>query len=587
MNTLSLLTRRTFVHHSSTLALAGTIGHRVDSFRTSGSTEATRGTRGTRGTHVDAHVSAHAALADPSLIRSLSMRAIDAANAAGAAYADVRVTRTVRQRYDVQITSETKHAQSPYSCVDTESLWIGVRALVNGYWGFAASPYWVSDEAVRLARAAVAQAAENAKGPARPVDFGRYPSVTGSWTTPIAIDPFQISVEEKMDWMMATHMTIKQVLPVTSSVTHGVVFPALYASFMSAEFVRQEHALATTEGSYVTQTFFRTKGDAGVSLEMHPHRGDIVNAHAGGLAETGRGWELFPEAKLVEQAPGLLKQLEASVSMPRKPVEVGRFDVVCDAVTIANLVDATFGRAAEIDRALGYEANASGTSYLGPDPLTMLGTAVANDLVTVTADRSLPTGLATVKWDAEGVVPDDFPVVHAGTLVDYQTTREQAAWLAPWYQHQGKPIQSHGCANAVDASSTTLQMTPNLRLQPAASTADLESLVAGITDGIVMEKCNVQTDFQCRNGSVKVTDDLGRVYQVKQGKRVAVLADAGLLFNTTELWKNVIALGGAGSVEHVPGYETKGEPAQETVHTVRAGPAVFKNMAIFNVKKKA
>jgi TldD protein len=308
--------------------------------------------------------------------------------------------------------------------------------------------------------------------------------------------------------------------------------------------------------------------------------------YAKGLVHAGKGWEMLADAKLLEQLPGMLDELEAKRPLPFRPVEVGRMTIVCDAATTAGLLDVTLGRATEVDRALGYEANASGTSYLGPDPLTMLGTAVANPMITVTANRSLPGGLATVKWDAEGVTPDDFPLVRDGTLVDYQTTREQAAWLAPWYQKAGTPAKSHGCANAGDASYLTMQMTPNLALAPAsaASTqAGYEELLAGITNGIALEGSTTTTDFQCRTGKISG----GAIYQIRQGKRVAQLVNAGVLFDTAGLWKNVAAIGGPASVLHVPLRQTKGEPSQSTMHTVSSVPMVVNEMGVFDVMRKA
>jgi TldD protein len=290
----------------------------------------------------------------------------------------------------------------------------------------------------------------------------------------------------------------------------------------------------------------------------------------------------------------MLDELEAKRQLPYRPVEVGRTAIVCDAATTATVLDATLGRATEVDRAVGYEANATGTSYLGPDPLTVLGTAVANPMITVTANRSLPGGLATVQWDAEGVMPDDFALVREGTLVDYQTTREQAPWLAPWYQKAGISVKSHGCATAGDASVPMLQLTPNLALTPAATAKSYEDLVAGITNGLALEGCTATTDFQCRTGKISG----GTIYQIRNGKRVAQIGNAGVLFETSGFWKNVTALGGAASVVQTPQHEVKGEqmlqvkvdlsqPSQSAMHTVSGVPTVVDNLAIIDLTRKA
>ena len=68
---------------------------------------------------------------DP-LALELAKEALDAAGSAGASYADVRVGRYRRQ------TIATRERQV-IGVNDSESYGIGVRTLVNGCWGFAAT----------------------------------------------------------------------------------------------------------------------------------------------------------------------------------------------------------------------------------------------------------------------------------------------------------------------------------------------------------------------------------------------------------------------------------------------------------------
>jgi TldD protein len=501
------------------------------------------------------------------------MKALDAAKSAGATYVDVRLTRTMLEEIVIPNVAGLRGTPSTDEINQYHAL--GVRALVNGYWGFAATPYWTVDEAVRVAGAAVAQAKVNAQGPARSVEWSRIPVVTGSWCTPIQLDPFRLSVEEKRDLLWSRLMTARRLIPQFTQNGEGLLIAG-----GDAALTRQEVALATSEGSYVTQTFYRSRGtySLGALGPLGTRR-----ASATGLDEAGEGWEMFAEDRIFEQIPGLLAYLDKP-SVPKKAVEIGRKPIVCDANTMAQLLNATLGRATEVDRALGYEANASGTSYLGPDPLTFLGTPVANELVTITANRSLPTGLATVQWDADSVRPENFTLVKAGTLVDYQTTREQAQWLAPWYSKVGMPVRSHGCAGAENALSFPMQRTPNLALEPAATGGSFEELVAGLDDGIVVEGGMVQTDYQSKNGLIATGS---HIYQVKNGKRIADLQNAGILFNAMELWKSVTALGGTASVQHWACNEVKGEPQQETKHTVSAPPGAFKELPIIDIVRKA
>jgi TldD protein len=559
------LTRRHFIQHGSTVLLAGMVGGRIQYRRIAPA-------------HLpDSVRDAEKGTLDPALVHSLAMQSLDAARAAGATYADVRLTRTIQEDLGASWATEA------WQMTDREELALGVRAFVQGYWGFASTPYWTAEEAVRVGTMAAAQAAINAKGPAQSVVLGHIPVVTGNWQTPITIDPFRLSMEEKLDYLRATIVAARQMLPQT--VRSGEPLQLGVVNSFDASFYRQECALATSEGSYLTQTLYQAKGALPISYRKNTSRefsNDFI-VHAQGLTQAGKGWELLTEAKVLDQLPGMLDALEAQPSLPWRPVEVGRMTIICDAATTAGVLDATLGRATEVDRALGYEANATGTSYLGPDPLATLGTAVASPLVTVTANRSLPGGLATVKWDAEGCTPDDFSLVHAGILVDYQTTREQAAWLAPWYHKNGTPVHSHGCANASDASYVTMQMAPNLALVPASGGVGFEEMVAGVTNGIALEGCTTVTDVQCRSGTISE----GAIYHVRQGKRVARLVNTGVLFDTPGLWKNVTALGGTANVAHLPLSEAKGEPSQSTMHTVSSVPIEIKEMALVDLTRKA
>ncbi len=118
-------------------------------------------------------------------VKRLTEASLSSAREAGASYADARLTHTY----------ERSSSGPP---AEEESMTFGVRVLVNGYWGFAASPVWSQDEAVRLGRAAVRQARANALGPVREVTLAPIESQHASdgrnhWTMPIKDDPFEMS----------------------------------------------------------------------------------------------------------------------------------------------------------------------------------------------------------------------------------------------------------------------------------------------------------------------------------------------------------------------------------------------------------
>jgi TldD protein len=501
-----------------------------------------------------------AVIIDGTDVRNLTRRALDAATAAGADYADIRLTRQLTQGF---------LGNSGFTGED-EQIGVGIRAFVKGYVGFAASPYWDPNEVVLLAREAVRQATANAQGCTPRPAWAPAPAVSGAWVTPIKTDPFLLSIEEKEDFLNG--------LCLSRSFRGASV---LY----EARFVREERALATTTGSYTTQTFYTSNGSVRMMLDNLLREQNFGYADARGLTTTALGWELFAEANIPEQLPRLYEEALADLrgGLPVKAGNVGRYDVVMDASTMANLVSSTIGAATHLDRAVGEEANANGTSYLGPDPLALLGTyQAASPLVTITANRSMDRGLGTVKWDDEGVPPDDFPLVQHGVLVDYQTTRAQATWLAPYYTKQHQPIQSHGCAASESALTITAQHTPNLVLAPGRDDIQFGDLVADTKRGLAVIGGSVQTDFQVRTGV-----GIGEVREISGGKLGPRVGDLGFLFETTELWKSVVGLGGANSVVQLPSADHVGEPSQQTSHSVRSVPAKMTNVPFIDLRRKA
>lgn len=496
--------------------------------------------------------------ADPELMEKLVLTAIDAARSAGAEYAEARVNRTVEQWLSKDFNS------------DTERLTIGVRALVNGAWGFASSTYWEVDEPGALAKDAVAQAKINAAVFPREIELGVYPVARGSWVTPIRIDPFKIPIEEKLDFFRSLE----------GGLPRYIAMRKYEAQLYPARFARQERMTATSEGALFSQTLYESGGAIFmVATADEPQRGvSDVKLSVRDISTAGAGWELFLDAKIRDQFPMLADEAEELLYLPVKPVDVGRYETVMTAGAVSGLLATTLGNATQLDRAVGMEANAGGTSYLGPDPEEHLGTALGSSLLTVMGNRSLPRGLATVKWDEEGVEPDTFPIIQNGTFVDYQTTREQAPWLASWYQSRQQPVRSHGCAVTPEALNFPTQHTPNLQMMASSGTTTFEDMIANTKKGVAFVGGRVLTDFQSRTGG----SNRAFMREITDGKLGAILQGADILFTSSELWKSLVEVGGTSSVEVASSRSEKGQPSQTSSYSIEAVPARFKEITVID-----
>src|SRR5215211_1483551 len=172
-------------------------------------------------------------------IKELLMEALTAAKGAGASWSDARIGR---YRQNFVGTREKQIVQVG----DTDSIGIGVRALVNGAWGFAASRTLTREGVAMAAKEAAAIAKANRIPGAAPVVLApteAYPNAT--WKSAYKIDPFTIPIEQKAQLLIDANTEAMKISDVK-----------FVNSFLF--FIREDRNYANTDGSVITQTVIRS-----------------------------------------------------------------------------------------------------------------------------------------------------------------------------------------------------------------------------------------------------------------------------------------------------------------------------------------
>src|SRR5215475_12338038 len=100
--------------------------------------------------------------------------AIREAKKLGASYADIRINR---YRLESIFTRE----QRVQNVSRTQDFGFGVRVLLKGAWGFAASPVVTPDSVRRITEMAVQIASANARYQRKPIKLVPTPAVTATW----------------------------------------------------------------------------------------------------------------------------------------------------------------------------------------------------------------------------------------------------------------------------------------------------------------------------------------------------------------------------------------------------------------------
>ena len=471
------------------------------------------------------------------------MRALDAARAAGASYADVRISRNRNQA----IVTRERRVQA---LVDNETFGFGVRVLVGGAWGFAASRELTRDEVARVARQAADQARANRAALVRPVVLAPAAPATGTWRGPwVKTDPFDVAIEDKVALLLqANEAALKVVDP--NDRRQGFVNSSMF-------FLREEKTLATTDDTFVVQTIFRALPSMTVTA-VKPDFSDFQSRESTDVQPMGRGYEHVVEANLVENAARWAD--EARQKLGAKPVEAGKYDLVLHPTHLWLTIHESIAHPTELDRAMGYEANYAGTSFVAPPERVLGKLRYGPAFLNVRGDRSQPGSLAACGWDDEGVVPDDFPIIRNGVVVDYQTTREQAPWLEWWYRQQGREVRSHGCSYAQSWADVQFQRMPNVSVLPGERDFDWDDLIAATDRGIaIVGEGSFSIDQQRYNAQFG-----GQLfYEIRGGKITGMLKDVAYQIRTPEFWSALDVLGGRRSYLLGGAFnDGKGQPSQ-------------------------
>jgi TldD protein len=484
--------------------------------------------------------------ADDALRAEIADTALARAKALGAAYADIRVNRHRRE----SIATRERQVQNVSR---STSRGFGLRVLVNGAWGFAASNRLEPAAARAVADDAVAIARANAALASRKVVLAHVDTAVTTWTSAFTRDPFEVPLDAKIAFLMKLNEAALAV-PGVSFVNSQVLFVDEQKYFASSEGSRITQRLVRTYPQFTTTAADRASGDFQTRVVVD--RAQLVGY------EYVENHPWFADAE--KAGHEVVEKLKA------KPVSAGKYDLVVDPSQLFLAIHESVGHSTELDRSLGWEANMAGTSFLKPADAGKLRFGAS--IVNLVGDRTQPGGLATTGFDDEGVKSGRWHIVRDGIFVDWQTTRE----LAPLVGQN----RSHGCLHADNWSSVPFPRMPNVSLQPAATEVTLDDLFSGIKRGLFIEgRGSSSIDQQRYNfqfgGAV--------IREIINGKLGAMVRDAAYQSRTPDFWSSCDGIGGPATYKlWGTSADGKGEPGQTNAVSHGCPPARFRQVTVLN-----
>ncbi|MEB3020788.1 TldD/PmbA family protein [[Mycobacterium] crassicus] len=482
----------------------------------------------------------------------LADAALSAARAAGADHADLRIHRIATE------VIRLRDGELETAVVNRE-LGLAVRVIVDGTWGFASHAELSPGVAAETARRAVQVAKTLAALNGERVELAAEPVYRDvSWVSDYRIDPFDVPTADKIDVLedySGRLLAADGVHHVTASLTA----------------VKEQTFYADTFGSSITQQRVRLMPVC-----------DAVTVGADGFDSmrtlappTARGWEavigddVWNWTEELAQLPALLAE---KIKAPS--VTAGPTDLVIDPTNLWLTIHESIGHATEYDRAIGYEAAYAGTSFATPDKLGTLryGSPVMN----VTADRTVPFGLASIGYDDEGVAAQSWDLVRDGRFVGYQLDRVFAPRLGQ--------ARSNGCSYADSPHHVPIQRMANVSLQPGPDDVSTADLISRVDDGIyIVGDRSWSIDMQRYN--FQFTGQ--RFFRIRDGRLDGQLRDVAYQATTTDFWNAMEAVGGASTWRLGGAFNCgKAQPGQVAAVSHGCPSALFRGINVLNTRSE-
>lgn len=431
---------------------------------------------------------------------------------------------------------------------------IGIRVLVDGFWGFSSTQTLTEagikaciDKAVQIGRFA---GQHTPREYALKADqWAEEPTHQANHTTPILICPISEPTDEISKRLIAAaDLGLRQ--EHIKKVTTRVDIHAKRRLFASTEGSRihTKHAVVdcTLRFHAVTPT-----GSAYRTLV---------------LPSTGGGLEHFYQEPILELIPELCA--DAVKKTCAQIPATGTYDLILDGHNLALTMHESVGHPTELDRVLGYEFGFAGGSFIKPENMKTMryGTPIVN----FSAKNNILFGAASQGFDDEGVEAQEFPIISEGILVNMGTCRETA--------HKIGLSRSNGCSRATHWYDVPIVRIPNLFLEPGRTPLSKEDLIADTKSGILMlgrDSFSIdQMRYNFQFGS-------NMAYRIENGKITEPLKDVIYQSISPEFWQSCDAICDASEWQMHGVFNCgKGQPMQSGKMMHGAAPARFRNIKV-------
>jgi TldD protein len=436
---------------------------------------------------------------------------IDRLKAAGATYVDARWYPVEEANYLMMWNGNLKETTS------SRESGLGVRVLYNNAWGFSASSDVTNlgtlfDTAFDNARVA-------AKRVTFPVRLAEKDAIQASFSSPNRIDPFEVSLANKIDFLKSMDDKLNQA---------GVV-----QRVSDMMFIRKQIIFLDSEGSEIEKNIievFPSIQVMGMDADGEAHSRKFSPDRMGNT----RGWETLDMKVFNENAERIVRELNQVLVADPCPKEE-RSVILLPGIMFLQTHE-TIGHPLELDRILGYELAFAGGSFVTLDDFGKL--RYGSEKLTARADATLVNSPGSFGYDDDGVPAQDNLLIDKGILVGAITGRQ----MVEEANAKGKRQIFDGSSGANRATAfyrVPIERMTNINIDPGQD-GSLEDIIENTEKGIILDgdkswsigSNREQFHFSC---------DIG--WLVEDGKVTKVVKNSTYKGDTVKFYNSLSAVG--------------------------------------------
>jgi TldD protein len=475
--------------------------------------------------------------------KSLADLALSLTEDKGASYADVRIEEIEEENLSVSKGTAELIEKST-------DLGLGIRVMVDGAWGFAASADVTEESIKEASRQAVELARASSRVKDRDIVLAPTERIVDSYQTPMVTDPFSIPLKEKLDFLLLLDGLMASVSGVNQT-----------ECMMT--FIKRNKLFASSEGSIIEQLIIQSgAGITATAMKSHREMGTRSYPNSSGQHQT-KGYELIRELEFEKNAVRIAGEAVAVLGAKECPSE--NTTVILDGPQVSLQIHESIGHPLELDRVFGAEKNFSGVSFATPDKVNNL--RYGSEIVNVVNDSTAPFGLGTFAYDDEGVKASKSFLIKGGILAGYLSSRDTASRIDK---------RSSGCMRASSWANVPIVRMTNTNLLPGDKS--LEQMISEVDDGIYMQTVRTWSIDDFRE-SFQMGCEIG--WEIKNGRLGDMIRNPSYSGNTVEFWNSCDAIGNEDSWE-IWGTPNcgKGQPAQNMPTSQGASPIRVRNVKV-------